>query len=140
MAIGIQPDGYSSLVQPFRYAEHRIKPTGRFAETGKNHFFIFRKFEAGEFADYFILRRFSGQTEVVAVNSVAGISDAEYTSGAALVGDVEVKVAERFITDRIIAWRNVFVTVRRVAVLFFQFVLLIVRFPSPVARNNTLTG
>ena len=140
MAIGIQPDGDSSLVQPFRYAEHSIKPARGLAETGENHFFIFRKFEAGEFADYFFLRRFPGKTEVVAVNAVAVIPDAEYTSGAALVGDVEVKVAERFITDRILAWRNGFVPVRRVAVLFFQFVLLAVRFPSPVARNNTLTG
>lgn len=140
MAIGIQPDGYSPLVQPLGYAEHRIKPASGLAETGKNHFFIFRKFEAGEFADYFFLRRFPGKTEVVAVNAVAVIPDAEYTSGAALVGDVEVKVAERFITDRILAGRNVFVPVRRVAVLCFQFVLLIARFPSTVARNNKLTG
>jgi len=77
MAIGIHPDGYSSLVQPLRYAEHRIKPASWLAETGKNHFFIFSEFAAGELADYFFLRRFPGKTEVVAVNAVAGIPDAE---------------------------------------------------------------
>ena len=90
MAVGIEPDRDSSLVQPLRQADDRIEPAGGFAKTGENDFFVCGEIEIFQFLPDLFFRRIPGKAEVVSVNSVAAFPDAKDAIGAAPVCDVEV--------------------------------------------------
>jgi hypothetical protein len=83
--VGIQPNRNSSFVQPFRDAQNRVQPAGRFTETSKNNFPVFLEVEMFKLPQNLFFRRFPGQAESVTVNTVTEIPDTEDATGAAPV-------------------------------------------------------